>query len=153
VRAHFGRWRAQISYDGCTHHLGTFGTKEQAAAAFDRAARQHRGGRADCPPIEWSFVDQQAFLVGVKELESGEQRKDAIQKELIRLQVTTSTTVHLMTALKKKRKGAPLESTAKKMCKGVDKLRSVMEDMARRKFKRRIKVFADPAEQEEENVR
>jgi hypothetical protein len=34
------RWRAMISYDGKEYILGTFDTKEEAALAFDRKARQ-----------------------------------------------------------------------------------------------------------------
>jgi hypothetical protein len=41
-------WVALIRCDGRNHYLGFFDTKEQAAAAHDRAARQHRGERAVC---------------------------------------------------------------------------------------------------------
>jgi hypothetical protein len=34
------RWKAQLYYDGKQHHLGSFGTKQEAALAYDRAARQ-----------------------------------------------------------------------------------------------------------------
>jgi hypothetical protein len=39
------RWQAQISYGGKKQYLGSFGTKEEAALAYDRAAREHSGGR------------------------------------------------------------------------------------------------------------
>ena len=34
------RWTAQLSYDGKQHHLGSFDTKQEAALAYDREARQ-----------------------------------------------------------------------------------------------------------------
>ena len=38
VTAHNGRWQAKIGIDGRTVYLGTFDTKEEAAAAFDAVA-------------------------------------------------------------------------------------------------------------------
>jgi hypothetical protein len=40
VRAAKKRWQATICYDNKTHFLGSFGTKQEAALAFDREARQ-----------------------------------------------------------------------------------------------------------------
>jgi hypothetical protein len=40
VSAQRKRWAAQINYDGKQHRLGTFGTKQEAALAYDREARQ-----------------------------------------------------------------------------------------------------------------
>jgi hypothetical protein len=39
VTAHKKRWKARIRYDGKQHHLGSFGTKQEAALAYDREAR------------------------------------------------------------------------------------------------------------------
>jgi hypothetical protein len=40
VTTNGNRWQAQINYDGKRHCLGTFGTKQEAALAYDREARQ-----------------------------------------------------------------------------------------------------------------
>ena len=42
------RFKARISHDGKQHHLGSFSTKEEAAAAYDKATRQYKGSTAVC---------------------------------------------------------------------------------------------------------
>jgi hypothetical protein len=39
------RWQARISYGGKTHSIGSFDTKQEAALAYDREAREHGGGK------------------------------------------------------------------------------------------------------------
>ena len=38
-----GKWRAQIGYDGKTHHLGYFTDEADAARAYNEAASEHFG--------------------------------------------------------------------------------------------------------------
>jgi hypothetical protein len=46
VSAHKKRWRAQIRYDSNQYSLGSFDTKQEAAFAYDRAARQCGGDKS-----------------------------------------------------------------------------------------------------------
>jgi hypothetical protein len=46
VTVHGGKWRVQVAYDGTMHYLGIFNTKQEAAVAYDNAARQHKGDNA-----------------------------------------------------------------------------------------------------------
>ena len=48
VCAHGSKWQAQICYGGKQHSLGSYRTKEEAAAAYDAAAREHKGDAAVC---------------------------------------------------------------------------------------------------------
>jgi hypothetical protein len=40
------KWRAQINYDSKQHALGYFEEEEEAARAYDRAARAQKGEKA-----------------------------------------------------------------------------------------------------------
>jgi hypothetical protein len=48
VHANGKRWQAKLWYEGKRHHVGSFHTPEQAAAAYDEAARKHHGADAIC---------------------------------------------------------------------------------------------------------
>jgi len=43
-----GRWKAQIGYDGKTHHIGTYDTDAEAAKAYDLEAIRVHGVKALC---------------------------------------------------------------------------------------------------------
>jgi hypothetical protein len=54
------RWQAQITSSDKTHWLGTFDTKEEAALAYDREARQCEGGAEgeEKPPLNYERMEQ-----------------------------------------------------------------------------------------------
>ena len=65
VSASGKRWYAQISYGCKRHSLGTFDTKEQAAHAYDQAARAHKKQA----PLNFTSVEagaEAAELAGCK---------------------------------------------------------------------------------------
>ncbi len=55
------RWQAQISSKGIRKHLGTFDTEEEAAAAYDAAARELHGEYARPNLTERAHVGRQGF--------------------------------------------------------------------------------------------
>jgi hypothetical protein len=57
VQASGSKWKAIITYAGKQHHLGTFRTKEEAAAAYDTAARQHRSEESG---VVYNFASAEA---------------------------------------------------------------------------------------------
>lgn len=43
VTLNYNRWQARITINGTRHHLGYYDTPEEAAKAYDEAARTHHG--------------------------------------------------------------------------------------------------------------
>ena len=73
VDLHGGRWRAQIAKDGIRRHLGLFDSEEDAARAYDAAARNLHGpfGRFNFPqPGENTAIDIPA-LAEMKRMPEG----------------------------------------------------------------------------------
>ena len=48
MTANGSKWQARIGYGGKNHYLGSFNTKEEAAAVYDTAARERKGSDAVC---------------------------------------------------------------------------------------------------------
>jgi hypothetical protein len=48
VTRNFNKRQAQVCYDGKKHNLGSFNTKQEAAAAYDTAVRELQGADAVC---------------------------------------------------------------------------------------------------------
>jgi hypothetical protein len=75
VSASGKRWAAQIRYDGKKHHLGSFVTKQEAALAYDRKARQRGQDRLlNCESIkaaEEATVQSQAEHILVHDMCAG----------------------------------------------------------------------------------
>ena len=54
VRANGNKWRAELRYNGKCYPVGTtFGSKEEAAIAYDRAAKAHRQVYPSCVPLNF----------------------------------------------------------------------------------------------------
>jgi hypothetical protein len=74
------KWTASMVYNGETHSLGTFYTKEEAAACYDTAARRYHGEKANTnfaspeeadPVVAKAKMDWEAQQAEVKKGESG----------------------------------------------------------------------------------
>lgn len=52
-----GKWYAQIKVNGFATRLGTFDTKEQAALAYNDAARAAYGNQAVLNVVEWQRLN------------------------------------------------------------------------------------------------
>ena len=63
VSASGKQWKACLYYGRKTHSLGTFDTKEQAAHAYDQAARAHK---KEAPLNFRSAEEEAAELAGCK---------------------------------------------------------------------------------------
>ena len=78
VYANRKRWAAQIHYDGKKHSLGSFDTKQEAALAYDREARQCREDRPlnyeSIKAAEEAAVQSQAEHILVHDMCAGPQQ-------------------------------------------------------------------------------
>ena len=69
MTANKSKWQAKIGYGGKAYCLGSFRTKEQAAAAHDTAARKHKGSDILC-----NFESEEAAAAAVA-LDPPQQRR------------------------------------------------------------------------------
>ena len=69
------QWKAGIYYAGKHHHLGVFKTKEQAAHAYDNAARKHRKDL----PLNFASTEEGAKAAA----EAGQQQKQRRSKQIV----------------------------------------------------------------------
>jgi hypothetical protein len=82
VQAQRKRWQAQIRYGGKHHYIGIFDTKQEAALAYDRAAREHGGGKkqlnyASIEAAEEAAVQAQAEHILVHDMCAGPKPRPA----------------------------------------------------------------------------
>jgi len=77
VRANGSKWQANITYGGKPHHLGLFNTKEEAAAAYDEAARESKPDL----PLNFSSVEVAAAAAVEVAVSEWEQQQPAPQQK------------------------------------------------------------------------
>jgi hypothetical protein len=80
VTASGSRWRARISYDGSMHDIGGFGTKEEAAAAYDKAARAQIGESTVCNYTTQNEADAAAQVAAQSAAQDAAQAKDRAEQ-------------------------------------------------------------------------
>jgi hypothetical protein len=69
------RWEAPTKYDNIRRSVGIFNTKEEVAAAYDKAARAHGGDKAVCNYSNLEAAAQQLAATGVGGSRGVESRK------------------------------------------------------------------------------
>ena len=83
VRANGKKWQVTLCYAGKLHCLGSFNTKQEAAVAHDKAARQHKGNDAACNFPSVGEGDAAAALASSEwERENPEAMKPRAKREL-----------------------------------------------------------------------
>jgi hypothetical protein len=71
------RWKSRITYDGKQYNLGRFDTKQEAALAYDREARQCGKGK----PLNYDSIKAAAEAVQVEEQQQQEEQQRRQQQQ------------------------------------------------------------------------